>query len=163
MQHRTRTEPRVERGANARLPLQHGIFTAIGYASRRDTGEHLALTLGEIDRHDVLAYIHRECLAGDVFGSQLCRCAARLEESLETIASHGHGVIIYLRTTPAAHGQGRQAHSSPLECPYESGRSRPHDLSIADEILHELGIQTATLRVANPNACQPARNGDQRP
>ncbi len=73
--HRRRHERLIERVAEARLPTRYGEFKAIAYRSVVDTGEHIALSIGEWNPEDpVLVRIHSECLTGDVFGSLRCDC-----------------------------------------------------------------------------------------
>jgi 3,4-dihydroxy 2-butanone 4-phosphate synthase/GTP cyclohydrolase II len=91
-------EPGVTRCSEARLPLDQGVFRAIGYADARDGVEHLALVHGDVrDRPDVLVRLHSECLTGDVFGSRRCDCGEQLEDALRLIGEAGCGAVIYLR------------------------------------------------------------------
>jgi 3,4-dihydroxy 2-butanone 4-phosphate synthase/GTP cyclohydrolase II len=76
---RRKHEKQVERIAEARIPTRHGEFRAVGYTSIYDQVEHVALVRGDIagpehDGHDVLVWVHSECLTGDVFGSWRCDC-----------------------------------------------------------------------------------------
>ena len=96
--HRRRHERLIERVAEARLPTKYGQFTAIAYKSQVDSGEHIALTMGEWDEDQpVLVRIHSECLTGDVFGSTRCDCGAQIELALRTLAKQGTGVFLYMR------------------------------------------------------------------
>jgi 3,4-dihydroxy 2-butanone 4-phosphate synthase/GTP cyclohydrolase II len=95
--HRLRTEQLVARTEAARLPLEAGDFRVIGYRDY-ERREHLAIVLGDVaDRPGVLVRVHSECLTGDVFGSRRCDCGAQLQLALETIATEGAGVVVYLR------------------------------------------------------------------
>lgn len=96
--HRRRHERLIEKVAEARLPTKHGQFTAIAYKSKIDTGEHIALTIGEWDPDQpVLARIHSECLTGDVFGSLRCDCGEQIDMALEILGQHGAGIFLYMR------------------------------------------------------------------
>jgi 3,4-dihydroxy 2-butanone 4-phosphate synthase/GTP cyclohydrolase II len=96
--YRRRTESQVERVVEARIPTPHGTFTAVGYASRLDGTEHVALVRGEIGAgEDVLVRVHSECLTGDVFGSQRCDCGPQLDAALRAVAAEGRGVVLYVR------------------------------------------------------------------
>ena len=96
--HRRRTEKLVERVAEARLPTKYGDFKAIAYRSIMDPGEHIALTIGELDPNEpVLTRIHSECLTGDVFGSLRCDCGEQLELALKILGEAGAGVLLYMR------------------------------------------------------------------
>ena len=96
--HRRRSERLVERVAEARLPTKYGDFKAIAYKSDVDTGEHIALTVGEwTEDQPVLVRIHSECMTGDVFGSLRCDCGEQIEMALNILAREGKGVFLYMR------------------------------------------------------------------
>ncbi|MPY76894.1 MAG: bifunctional 3,4-dihydroxy-2-butanone-4-phosphate synthase/GTP cyclohydrolase II [Actinophytocola sp.] len=96
--YRRRNEKQVERVAEARIPLRHGTFRAIGYDSLLDGIEHIAFVYGEIgDGEDVLVRAHSECLTGDVFGSLRCDCGPQLDAALHAVAKEGRGVVLYIR------------------------------------------------------------------
>ncbi len=91
-------EKLVRRIAEAKLPTQYGIFTAIAYKSEMDTDEQLALVLGDITGEEpVLVRVHSECLTGDVFGSLRCDCGEQVGIAMEAIAKEGRGVFLYMR------------------------------------------------------------------
>jgi 3,4-dihydroxy 2-butanone 4-phosphate synthase/GTP cyclohydrolase II len=100
--YRRRNETHVERVADARIPTRYGDFRAIGYHSRYDEAEHIALVRGDLAGPDgrgenVLVRVHSECLTGDVFGSLRCDCGPQLEAALEMVAQEGRGVVLYMR------------------------------------------------------------------
>ncbi|MFI9011990.1 bifunctional 3,4-dihydroxy-2-butanone-4-phosphate synthase/GTP cyclohydrolase II [Actinosynnema sp. NPDC053489] len=96
--YRRRVETQVERVAEARIPTAHGTFTAVGYDSRLDGIEHIAMVYGDLgDGEDVLVRVHSECLTGDVFGSLRCDCGPQLDAALEAVAAQGRGVVLYMR------------------------------------------------------------------
>ncbi|ONI90242.1 bifunctional 3,4-dihydroxy-2-butanone 4-phosphate synthase/GTP cyclohydrolase II [Saccharothrix sp. ALI-22-I] len=96
--YRRRMETQVERVAEARIPTAHGTFTAVGYDSKLDGIEHIAMVYGELgDGEDVLVRVHSECLTGDVFGSLRCDCGPQLDAALEVVAAQGRGVVLYMR------------------------------------------------------------------
>ncbi len=95
---RRRTERLIERVAEARLPTRFGKFRAIAYKSHVDSGEHIALTIGEWTPDEpVLVRIHSECLTGDVFGSLRCDCGEQIELALQQLAEAGNGIFLYMR------------------------------------------------------------------
>ena len=72
--YRRRTEKLIDRVGQARLPLPHGEFTAVGYRDRTNGAEHIALVHGDPATTDhVPVHVHTECLSGDVFGSLAMR------------------------------------------------------------------------------------------
>jgi 3,4-dihydroxy 2-butanone 4-phosphate synthase/GTP cyclohydrolase II len=96
--YRRRVETQVERVAEARIPTAHGTFTAVGFDSRLDGIEHVAMVYGDLgDGEDVLVRVHSECLTGDVFGSLRCDCGPQLDAALEAVAAQGRGVVLYMR------------------------------------------------------------------
>jgi 3,4-dihydroxy 2-butanone 4-phosphate synthase/GTP cyclohydrolase II len=96
--YRHRTDRRVIRAVETRMPLAQGDFTVIGYRDTLDGREHLAAVLGDVrDRPGVLVRMHSKCLMGDVFGSRRCRCGAQLELALSRIAEEGSGAVVYVR------------------------------------------------------------------
>ena len=95
---RRRTERLIERVAEARLPTRYGKFQAIAYKSHVDSGEHIALTIGEWSPDGpVLVRIHSECLTGDVFSSMRCDCGDQIDLSLKQLAEEGNGIFLYMR------------------------------------------------------------------
>ncbi|HEX2131240.1 MAG TPA: bifunctional 3,4-dihydroxy-2-butanone-4-phosphate synthase/GTP cyclohydrolase II [Actinophytocola sp.] len=96
--YRRRHEVQVVRVAEARIPTAHGTFRAVGYDSKLDGIEHIALVYGDIaDGENVLVRVHSECLTGDVFGSLRCDCGPQLDAALAAVAAEGRGVVLYMR------------------------------------------------------------------
>lgn len=96
--HRRRTEKLIERVVEARIPTDHGTFTAVGFRSLVDDRQHIALVMGDIgDGENVLTRVHSECLTGDVFGSLRCDCGDQLDTALARIGAEGRGVVLYIR------------------------------------------------------------------
>lgn len=80
----------------SRLETCRGTFTASAFLDSLGH-EHLVLTRGCIaDNPDVLVRVHSECMTGDVVSSLHCDCGQQLDRSLDLIADHGDGVVIYL-------------------------------------------------------------------
>jgi len=96
--HRRHQEKLVERVVEARIPTEHGTFTAVGYRSLVDDRQHIALVIGDLgDGESVLTRVHSECLTGDVFGSLRCDCGDQLEQAMARVAEEGRGVVLYIR------------------------------------------------------------------
>jgi 3,4-dihydroxy 2-butanone 4-phosphate synthase/GTP cyclohydrolase II len=96
--YRRRKETQVVRVAEARIPTAHGSFRAVGYDSKLDGIEHIALVYGDIgDGENTLVRVHSECLTGDVFGSLRCDCGPQLDAALAAVAAEGRGVVLYMR------------------------------------------------------------------
>lgn len=96
--YRRRHEKLVHRVAEAVLPTKFGEFKAIAYKSDIDTGEHVALVMGDLSGEEpVLVRVHSECLTGDVFGSLRCDCGEQMHMAMERISKEGRGVLLYMR------------------------------------------------------------------
>lgn len=91
-------ESLVEYVATSKLPTEFGEFKAVGYRSKIDGIEHVALVMGDVaDGKPVLVRVHSECLTGDVFSSKRCDCGPQLHAALKQIAREGRGVLLYMR------------------------------------------------------------------
>ncbi|CAN1186126.1 Bifunctional riboflavin biosynthesis protein RIBA 1, chloroplastic [Linum perenne] len=74
------------------------------YESLLDGVEHIAMVKGEIgDGEDVLVRIHSECLANDIFGSNVCDCGGQLDDAMKQIEDARRGVLVYLRGSNGKH------------------------------------------------------------
>ena len=98
IRYRRRNDKLVRRISSARIPTEHGEFTAVAYESVLDGEQHVALVKGEVDgQPNVLVRVHSECLTGDAFGSLRCDCGPQLQGAMAAIAEAGSGVVVYLR------------------------------------------------------------------
>jgi 3,4-dihydroxy 2-butanone 4-phosphate synthase/GTP cyclohydrolase II len=96
--YRRRHEKLVHLVTETKLPTPFGEFKALAYKSDIESGEHLALVMGDIiDGASVLVRVHSECLTGDVFGSLRCDCGEQLDMAMEMVAGERRGVILYMR------------------------------------------------------------------
>ncbi len=141
---RARVDMIVERVVETAMPTAFGAFTAVGYRSRLDDGEHLALVHGEIgEGEDVPVHVHQECPAGDALEGLLCTCGTRLRSALATVAAEGRGVVVYLRGT----GMCARFRQPPL---LHEGSATNHDAGAA--ILRDLGVRSMRSSVDSRGA-----------
>lgn len=101
VKYRWRHERLVSQVARTRLPTRHGEFTMYGYRNAIDNAMDVALLYGDLDvsgDEPVPVHIHAEEFIADVFGAQnLDTSAHTVDDALAHIASHGRGIVVYLR------------------------------------------------------------------
>ena len=158
--YRRANERQVEQMADTRLPTEFGVFRAVGYRSRTDGSEHVAMVYGDLGGgEDVLVRVHSECLTGDVFGSLRCDCGPQLREAVERVAVSG-GFLLYLRQEGRGIGLYAKLEAYALQDAgldtYEANVALGHDederdYTVAAQMLHTLGVGQVTLLSNNPD------------
>ncbi|MEO1955419.1 MAG: GTP cyclohydrolase II, partial [Gammaproteobacteria bacterium] len=98
---------RIKTLAKAKLPTPWADFSITAFEDMTNGEEHLAITLGNLDK-DPLLRIHSQCLTGDALFSLRCDCGSQLETALQKIAAEGNGLIIYMAQEGRGIGLGNK-------------------------------------------------------
>jgi GTP cyclohydrolase II len=157
-----------------RIPLRFAdgystTATVVSFTGLTDAQQHVALELGRPAASGLpLVRVHRECLTGDVFGSERCDCGPQLREAVERITRQG-GCVLYMRQEGRGIGLYDKLDAYALQDrgldTYDANLALGHqaderDYTSAAQMLHALGASRIELLSNNPDkGAQLARLG----
>src|SRR5437868_10152981 len=155
IRYRLRTERFIQKHGETTLPTPHGDFRMLIFESIFDQQSHIALVRGNVENgDDVLVRVQTHCLTGHVFGSPACHCREQMDSAMETIASAGRGVLLYL------HEMGRSREGTALlEFHGKHGadsnetiglRGEQREYGIGAQILSALNIRSMRILTNHP-------------
>lgn len=160
----------VSKIADAKLPTRWGDFRILGFEGRltpetapgpqgKQVEEVVVLVYGDITQETPILRIHSQCLTGDVFHSLRCDCRQQLELALETIVTHGSGLVLYEEQEGRGIGLMAKLRAYELqdqgldtiEANERLGFKSDHrDFTLPAEVLKQMGIHAVRLITNNP-------------
>lgn len=156
IEHRVRNEPLVVEQARSEMPTQWGTFDLRIFRGSHDGAEHVALTMGDLDRDvPTLVRVHRQNTLSDAFGFALSHSKRNLALALERIAEEGTGALVHLGVpqdsstlSAALRGYVERAAGRPWPRPETTGWKMDYrEFGTGAQILRALGL--GKLRVLN--------------
>ncbi|UEX90914.1 GTP cyclohydrolase II [Staphylococcus ratti] len=151
----------IKQEAKVKLPTRYGAFDMIGFTSKFDGQEHLAIIKGEI-QPEMNVRIHSACVTGDIFHSERCDCGEQLENAMKYIQEND-GIILYLPQEGRGIGLMNKLKAYELiEQGYNTITANEalgfdpdlRDYDIAAQILKYLGVTSVKLLSNNPDKFQ---------
>ena len=160
IRYRMARERCVQQKGSAVLQTAFGEFNLIAYGSDLDDESHVALVRGDVGRtqRPALVRMHSHCLAGDVFRSSSCECAATLCAAMRRIADEDLGAVIYLHQNSLGFVVKQTQHADTLEFhqegqsldPLERARRIQRNVGIGAQILLDLNLRRIRLLTNHP-------------
>ena len=123
---------------------EFGTFDLHIFTSILDDRQHLALSMGKLDKNPTLVRVQSENLLGDIFRSKSVGGHNSLSTAMQRIAEAGHGVLLYIEQ---AQGGIRVIEDLEDDGHKKLGPAKMdfRDYGIGAQILVELGLKQIRL------------------
>lgn len=140
----------VEQLEKVSIETPFGSFDVIPFRQITSQDIHLAFVKGTLSTGPTLVRVHSCAETGDVLGMLFDDYGRQLSNSLEMIAQHGSGVLVYLR-----HSEHPEAILDKLRIYKTEHDVTPHDthqrnIGVGAQILNALGVEKIRLITNNP-------------
>ena len=163
----------LRRMVGANVPTEFGAFQVVLYRkddadAKLDRDGELALIYGGLEQAQqdgkaggpgAFVRVHSSCFTGDVLASKRCDCGEQLHHSMQMVAKHGSGIVLYLHQEGRGIGlleklkaynlqdDGLDTVDANLALGHQAD-ARSYD--VAAGMLQDLGIDTIRLMTNNP-------------
>ncbi len=122
--------------------------------------DQVAVIVGTPDKNKPVSIrLHSACLTGDLFGSLKCDCGDQLRHTVEWMASHGGGVLLYLDQEGRGNGISNKIRAYELQSQgfdtYDADEILGFELDqrhfdFAAEMLRQIGVTRVRILTNNP-------------
>jgi GTP cyclohydrolase II len=146
--------------SRAPVPLEQAQSEFVVFRGGEGLRDQVAIVIGQPDlSKPVPVRLHSACLTGDLFGSLKCDCGDQLRGTVQYMADHGGGVLLYLDQEGRGNGLSNKIRAYDLQArgfdTYEADEILGFDLDqrrfdFAAAMLHQLGINEIKLLTNNP-------------
>ncbi len=167
-QYRKRASARLTLVSRAAVPLEGAKETEfVVFRGGEGLRDQVAIIIGKPDlSKPVSVRLHSACLTGDLFGSLKCDCGDQLRQTVQWMAEHDGGIVLYLDQEGRGNGLSNKILAYRLQSQghdtYEADEILGFDkdqrhFDFAAEILKQLGVAHVNLFTNNPNKVDALR------